>query len=157
MTLVAEYTDARRGEDLARLRRVLALRAMLASGMSQREVARALGVSQPAVSQQLRFAPDLAQIDPATLIQAAGQVLKALAGERGFTRLAAFGSLARGQAGPESDLDLLVRAPKGTSSFGLVKFQRLLEDVLGREVDLVEYGGLKPGVDDDIRHEAVLL
>ena len=157
MTLVAEYTDARRGEDLARLRRVLALRAMLASGMSQREVARALGVSQPAVSQQLRFAPDLAQIDPATLIQAAGPVLKALAGERGFTRLAAFGSLARGQAGPESDLDLLVRAPKGTSSFGLVKFQRLLEDVLGREVDLVEYGGLKPGVDDDIRHEAVLL
>lgn len=157
MTLLAEYTDARRGEDLARLRRVLALRAMLASGMSQREVALALGVSQPAVSQQLRFAPDLAQVDPATLLQAAGPVLKTLAGERGFTRLAVFGSLARGQAGPQSDIDLLVRAPKGTSSFGLVKFQRLLQDVLGREVDLVEYGGLKPGLDEDIRRDAVLL
>lgn len=157
MTLVAEYCDARRGEDLARLRRALALRAMLASGMTQREVAKALGVSQPAVSQQLRFAPDLSQVDPATLLQVAGPVLKALAGERGFTRLAVFGSLARGQAGPESDIDLLVRAPKGTSSFGLVKFQQLLEEVLGREVDLVEYGGLKPGLDDDIRREAVLL
>jgi len=157
MTLVAEYTDARRGEDLARLRRVLALRAMLASGMSQSEVAQALGVSQPAVSQQLRFAPDLAQVDATTLLQAAAPVLKALAGERGFTRLAVFGSLARGQAGPKSDVDLLVRAPKGTSSFGLVKFQRLLQHVLGRKVDLVEYGGLKPGLDDDIRRDAVLL
>jgi len=157
MTLVAEYADARRGEDLARLRRVLALRAMLATGMSQREVAQALGVSQPAVSQQLRFAPDLAQVDPTTLLQAAAPILKALAGERGFTRLAVFGSLARGQAGPKSDIDLLVRAPKGASSFGLVKFQRLLQDVLGREVDLVEYGGLTPGLDDDIRRDSVLL
>ncbi len=157
MPLVAEYTDARRGEDLARLRRVLALRAMLASGMSQREVAQVLGISQPAVSQQLRFAPDLAQVDPTTLLQAAGPVLKAMASERGFTRLAVFGSLARGQAGPGSDIDLLVRAPKGTSSFGLVKFQQLVQAVLGREVDLVEYGGLKPGLDDDIRRDAVLL
>lgn len=157
MTLVSEYRDARRGEDLARLRRVLALRAMVASGMSQREVALTLGVSQPAVSQQLRSAPDLGQVDAMTLLQAGAPVLKALAGERGFTRLAVFGSVSRGQAGPESDIDLLVRAPKGTSSFGLVKFQRLLQDVLGRKVDLVEYGGLKPRLDDDIRRQAVLL
>ena len=35
MTVLAEYREARRGEDLARLRRVIALRAMLADGMSQ--------------------------------------------------------------------------------------------------------------------------
>lgn len=34
---------------------------------------------------------------------------------------------------------------------------RFIEQVLGREVDLVDYGGLKPKLDDDIRHEAVLL
>lgn len=33
----------------------------------------------------------------------------------------------------------------------------LLEHVLGREIDLVSRGGLKPLLDDDIRHEAVLL
>ena len=59
MTLVSEYRDARREEDVARLRRVLALRAMVANGMSQRQIADALGVSQPAVSQQLKFAREL--------------------------------------------------------------------------------------------------
>ena len=51
MTVLAEYREARRGEDLARLRRVIALRAMLADGMSQQAVADELGVSQPAISQ----------------------------------------------------------------------------------------------------------
>ena len=157
MTLLAEYREARRGEDLARLRRVIALRAMVASGMSQREVAEGVGVSQPAVSQQLRFAPDLEQVDATMLLEAGAPVLKALAADRGFTRLAVFGSVARGEAGPDSDIDLLVRAPRGTSSFGLVKFQQLIEDVLGRHIDLVEYGSLKAGRDNDIRREAVLL
>src|SRR5665811_1738852 len=59
MTLLAEYRDARRDEDVARLRRVIALRAMVATGMSQQQVGDALGISQPAVSQQLRYAPEL--------------------------------------------------------------------------------------------------
>ena len=59
MTLLAEYRDARHDEDVARLRRVIALRAMVATGMSQQQVGDALGISQPAVSQQLRYAPDL--------------------------------------------------------------------------------------------------
>jgi uncharacterized protein len=70
MTLVAEYRGARRDEDLARLRRVLALRAMVASGMSQREVAEALGITQPAVSQQLKFAPELGEVHPEVLVEA---------------------------------------------------------------------------------------
>lgn len=157
MSVVAEYREARRGEDLARLRRVLALRALLADGVSQRDAAEQLGVSQPAISQQLRAAPDLEQVDPSTLLAAAAPVLKALAAQHGFTRLAVFGSVARGEARSSSDIDLLVQAPPGTSSFGLVRFQHLIERVLGRDVDLVEYGGLKDGLDDDIRQEAVLL
>ncbi len=157
MSLVLDYRDARRSEHVSRLRRVIALRAMLASGKSQREVAASVGLSQPAVSQQLRFAPDLQQCDPATVLEAAAPVLKTLAAERGYKRLAVFGSVARGQARSDSDIDLLVQAPAGTSSFDLVKFQFLLAEVLGRGVDLVEYGGLKDGLDDDIRREAVLL
>lgn len=157
MALASEYREARRAEDIARLRRAIALRAMLASGMSQRDVAEELGVSQPAISQQLRSAGDLQRVEPEALVQAGAPVLKVLAADRGFTRLAVFGSIARGEARPDSDVDLLVRAPTGTSSFGLVKFKQLLEAVLGRQVDLVEYGGLKPGRDEDIRREAVLL
>lgn len=157
MTLIAEYRDARRDEDLARLRRVLALRAMVATGMSQRQIAEALGITQPAVSQQLKFAPDLGDVHPEVLVQAAAPVLKALALERGYSRLALFGSIARHQGRADSDIDLLVEAPEDTSSFDFVRFKQLIEQVLGRPVDLVSYGGLKPRLDDDIRQDAVLL
>jgi predicted nucleotidyltransferase len=157
MTLVAAYRAARHEEDVARLRRALVLRAMVASGMTQRQIADELGVSQPAVSQQLKAARDLAAADPQVLVEAAGPVLKDLAAARGYSRLAVFGSVARGQANSASDVDLLVQAPAGTSSFDFVRFQRLLSDVLGRHVDLVEWGGLKPSLDDDIRREAVEL
>lgn len=157
MTLLAEYQAARREEDIARLRRLLVLRAMVATGMSQREIASALGVSQPAVSQQLKAAPDLREVHPETLLEAAAPVIKRLAEERGYTRLAVFGSVARHQARRDSDIDFLVEAPEGTSSFGLIRFQQLLEQILGRRIDLISYGGLKPRLDDDIRREAVLL
>ena len=157
MTLVAEYRAARHHEEVARLRRVLALRAMVATGMSQREIAAALGISQPAVSQQLRAASDLSGLHPEKLIQAAAPVLRRLAEDAGYGKLAVFGSVARRQAGQNSDIDLLVEAPEGTSSFGFVKFKQLIEQVLGRQVDLVDYGGLKPRLDDDIRREAVPL
>ncbi|MBU6244320.1 MAG: nucleotidyltransferase domain-containing protein [Actinomycetales bacterium] len=125
--------------------------------MTQRDIADAIGVSQPAVSQQLRNAPGPATVDPRTLIEAAGPVLKDVIAERGFSRLAVFGSIARRTARPDSDIDLLVRAPKGASSFDLVTLASTLEEILGRHVDLVEYGGLKPGFDDDVRRDAVLL
>ena len=116
MALLEEYLDARRDEDVARLRRVLALRAMIENGMSQRQIAEELGISQPAVSQQLKSAPALRGVHPELLLNAAAPVLKALAAERGYTRLAVFGSVARHQARPGSDIDLIVEAPAGTSS-----------------------------------------
>lgn len=157
MTLLAEYHDARRGEDVARLRRVIALRAMVATGMSQREVADAVGISQPAVSQQLRFAPALEAVHPQVLLEAATPVLRSLAAEQGYERLAVFGSVARGDAREDSDIDLIVETPPGTSSFAFVRFKQLVEQILGREVDLISYGGLADGLDDDIRRDAVLL
>lgn len=155
--MLAEYLEARHDEDVARLRRVLALRAMAATGMSQREIAAALGVSQPAVSQQLKAAQDLSRVHPEALVEAAAPVLRRLAEESGYGRLAVFGSVARGEARQDSDIDLLVESPEGSSSFGFIRFKQLIERVLGRQIDLVDYGGLKPTLDDDIRHEAVLL
>ena len=104
-----------------------------------------------------RSAPDLQRLDAAIVLEAGAPVLKALAADHGFTRLACFGSVTRGEAGPTTDIDLLVQSPPGTSLFGLVRFQQMIEQVLGRHVDVVEYGGLKPGLDDDVRRDAVLL
>jgi predicted nucleotidyltransferase len=157
MSLPDAYRAARRDEELARLRRLLALRAMVATGMSQRQIAEALGITQPAISQQLKSAPALAEVHPEVLVEAAAPILKVLAEEHGYSRLAVFGSVARHQARTDSDIDLLVEAPRGTSSFGFVGFKQLIEQVLEREIDLVSYGGLKAGLDDDIRHEAAPL
>lgn len=154
MTLPTEYQAARRDEDLARLRRILALRAMGAVGMSQRQIADAVGITQPAVSQQLKFAPELDGVHPELLLEAAAPILRSLAADHGYTGLAVFGSVARHQARPDSDIDLIVEAPAGTSSFNFVRFKQLIEQALGRDVDLIDYGGLKPRLDDDIRREA---
>jgi predicted nucleotidyltransferase len=157
MTLIAEYLDARRDEDVARLRRLLALRAMTATGKSQREIAAELGVSQPAISQQLRTAPELHSIHPEALLEAAAPILKRVAETYGFADLAVFGSVARHQARPDSDIDLLVRQPAGTTISGLNRLRTMFERILGRSVDVMTYGGLKAVIDDDIRREAVLL
>lgn len=157
MSLLREYQDARHDEDIARLRRVVALRAMVSTGFSQRQIAETVGISQSAVSQQLRSAPDLGTVHPARLLQAAAPVLTVLAGERGYKRLAVFGSVARSEAHQDSDIDLIVEAPSGTSSFDFLRFKQLIEQVLGREVDMISYGGLVPTTGDDIRREAVLL
>lgn len=86
----------------------------------------------------------------------APSTLSAWPGREG-RRLAVLGSVARGIARPDSDIDLLVQTSPGTTSFDFLRFKQLLERVLGRQVDLIDYGALKPVLDDDIRREAALL
>ncbi len=155
MDLLSEYRSAQEHEQLARLRRIFALRALTATGLSQRDLASTLGVSQPAISQQLRSAGPT--VHPKLLLDAATPILKAVSAAQGYTRLAVFGSVARGEAGAQSDLDLLIQPPPGTSSFDFIRFKALLEKILHCNVDLVSYGGLSPELDADIQRDAVLL
>lgn len=151
------YRLARHDEERSRLRRVLALRGLIATGRSQREVAQMLGVSQPAVSQQL--AVDLlARVDePAQLVDAAAPVLTKIAAERGFSDLAVYGSVARHEARADSDIDLLVTPPPGATIADMLQLQAVLERVLGRRVDLTSRRGLRSPLDDDVLREAVAL
>lgn len=57
---------------------------------------------------------------------------------RGVTRLRLFGSVARGEAGPESDVDLLAEIDhtSGFSLLDLVGLQHDLEDLIGRKVEI---------------------
>ncbi len=74
--------------------------------------------------------------------------------DNGVTGLYVFGSVARGTAGSESDVDILVdfRNPPTFSSFMDLKF--LLEDTLGRQVDLVTRSALRPSMRPEIEAEA---
>ncbi len=67
---------------------------------------------------------------------------------------ALFGSVARGDETPESDIDFLVEFEPGSSLFDLMDLQEALEQLLGVPVDVVSVGGLKDR-DDHIRREAV--
>jgi uncharacterized protein len=69
-------------------------------------------------------------------------------------RIAVFGSVARGEAGPGSDLDLLVDFEPGTSLLDHVGLFQDLEELLGIGVDVVARSALKSR-DGHIRAEAV--
>ncbi len=73
----------------------------------------------------------------------------------GVRSLSVFGSVARDQAGPTSDVDFLVEFQTPVSFFELFDLQDLLESLLGCKVDLVTRGGLRPELRDGILAEAV--
>lgn len=78
----------------------------------------------------------------------------ALARRYGAVRVRLFGSVARGDAGPASDIDLLVRMRADRSFFDFVSLWQDLEAALGRRVDLVSEGGLSPYLRGRILKEA---
>jgi predicted nucleotidyltransferase/DNA-binding XRE family transcriptional regulator len=73
------------------------------------------------------------------------RVLVAAAAAHGVTNLRVFGSVARGQDRPDSDVDLLADLPPGMGLLGLGRVQAELEDILGARVDLAA-GTLKPEI-----------
>jgi uncharacterized protein len=82
----------------------------------------------------------------AALLAANKRRIEALAGKRGLRNLRVFGSVARGEADEASDVDLLVEPSKGTSLVDLIGFQRELQELLGRKVDVVTPAGLPPEI-----------
>lgn len=76
---------------------------------------------------------------------------------RGVKSLALFGSAARGEERPASDVDVLVDlAPAaGIDLFDLMDIQNYLTELLHRPVDLVVRGSLKPHVRDSALRDAV--
>jgi uncharacterized protein len=61
-----------------------------------------------------------------------------------------FGSVARGEAKKDSDVDILVRFKKPTSLLGIIHLERIISEKLGREVDLVTENSLSPLIKKDV-------
>lgn len=75
--------------------------------------------------------------------------------EAGISRAGLFGSCARGEASEKSDVDMLVEIKRSISLFDFVGLKLKLEEVLGREVDLVEYSAIKPLLRESILSQEV--
>lgn len=70
---------------------------------------------------------------------------------------AVFGSFAAGNAGPDSDLDIVVDLPHGKTLFDLVDLKMQLEEKLGRKVDVITYASISPLLKDIILSEQIPL
>ena len=80
-----------------------------------------------------------------------------MAARHGASNVRVFGSVARGEAGPASDIDFLVELAPERSLLDQVALLQDLEDLLGRRVDVVEPEGLHWYIRDRVLNEAVPL
>ena len=67
-----------------------------------------------------------------------------MAARHGARNVQVFGSVARGEAGPDSDIDFLVECGPNPSAFFPGGLLMDLEELLGRRVDIVTEAGLHP-------------
>src|ERR1017187_4879914 len=157
-------------------------RARKGAGLSQQELAVRAGVTQSVISAyesgyRQPAVPTLAALvdaagyelvmdlrqQPGRLSKLSGRVgrrredLIAAAAAHGVQNLRVFGSVARGQDRPDSDVDLLADLPAGLGLFGLARVQAELEAIIGAQVDLVPAQDLKPGVRARVEQELVAL
>jgi len=85
------------------------------------------------------------------------QEILAIAAKHGAHNLRIFGSVARGEDGPESDLDILVEMEPGRSLMDHVALTQDLEDLLQRKVDVISERALHWYIRDRVLAEAVPL
>jgi len=161
-------------------------RARLRAGLTQSELAARAGVTQSVISayenrQREPALPTLAALIAATgfdldirltrpkgpMVRLAGplgsrlrqrrrEVVEAAAGH-GITNLRVFGSVARGEDRPDSDVDLLVDLPEGIGLIELARARADLERILGARVDLIPAADLKPDVAPRVNADLVAL
>lgn len=155
--------------------------------MTQGELARRAGVSQPVISayENGRREPGLSMLTK--LVNASGcgldvrlvsrrndradlpdtpmgnrlrrdrhAVIDVLA-ESGMSGVRVFGSVGRGDDSDESDVDLLVDVPEEVSLLDLIRAERKIASIIGRDVDLVPTRGLKGSMSEKILAEAIPL
>jgi uncharacterized protein len=155
------------------------------AGLSQAELASRAGTTQSVISvyEADRREPSLATLS--SLVAATGYLLDVrlrrnarhaamsgpigvrvarqaaaairIAGKYQVRLLGVFGSVARGQDGPDSDLDLLVELPASMSILTLGRLTAELEKLLDVRVDLVPASDLKPSVRPQVMADLVRL
>jgi predicted nucleotidyltransferase len=80
-----------------------------------------------------------------------------IAAMHGASQVRLIGSVARGEARSDSDVDLLVTWSEGTSLPDHAALMLELERLLGRKVDIASDGWLKPTIRESVYRDAILL
>jgi predicted nucleotidyltransferase len=83
--------------------------------------------------------------------------IKRIAARHGAYNIRVFGSVARGEAGAESDIDILIDVGPTTSSWFPAGLILDLEDLLGRRVEVITEKALNPELRDLVLREAIPL
>lgn len=139
---------AARGERLARVKLEAAMVQAAEAGASQREIAAKCSVSQPYVQRVVterrgRFIP---RSDLGFRLAANRAAIRRVLDRYGAREVSVFGSVARGEDGPDSDIDLAVEISDGMGLITLAKVERELTALLGVNVELVPSRLMKPDV-----------
>jgi hypothetical protein len=85
----------------------------------------------------------------ATILEKIAQALK----EQGATKVAIFGSYARREERPESDIDVIVEFSERKSLLEMVKIERELSETLGIKVDLLTEKSISPYLIDIVKQQ----
>jgi len=75
----------------------------------------------------------------------------------GLSEIGIFGSVIRGEAGQDSDLDVLVEFDRPVTLFGIMDLEFQLEELVENRVDLVMKRALKPRIGKHILREVVMI
>ena len=91
------------------------------------------------------------------LVEAHRDEIKAIVARHHGLSVALFGSVARGDERPDSDVDFLVELAPGARPFAILAIGADLEAALGVKVDVGTTGSLRPRLRDEVLAEAVAL
>ena len=94
---------------------------------------------------------------PLEMLQQKRDDIQRIATKHGAHNLRVFGSVARGEARPDSDIDLLIEKGPTTSSWFPAGLVLELEEMLGRRVEIVTEKALNPDLRDRVLSEAIPL
>jgi predicted nucleotidyltransferase len=96
-------------------------------------------------------------MDTDELIKAKRADILRLAAQHGARNVRVFGSVARGEARPDSDIDVLVEFEPGRTLLDRIGLMQDLEDLLGRKVDVVTEKALHRMIRQQVLEQAVQL
>jgi predicted nucleotidyltransferase/DNA-binding XRE family transcriptional regulator len=135
-SVISTYENARREPSFSVLQRLL-----LAAGFALR----------------VQLEPTVAAMSLRDRVEEHRAELVATLGDLGGRNVRLFGSVARGDDGPESDVDLMVDLEPGLGLFTLMRMQDAAERILGAAVDVVAADGLRAGSRRTAMRDAVPL
>ncbi len=96
-------------------------------------------------------------LDLHTLRTQYGEAILTIAAAHHIGNVRVFGSVVRGEAQENSDLDLLVHPQPGCSLLGICAMENAVSDMLGMKVDVLTDGGVRDELAPFIFKEAVPL